>query len=667
MVSLRVFIRKIASVPGTQKADSGLYGFAVAITLVVYGNVSSGTGIDHLGFLDNIIYLLLFFFLFSLLTMIRRNWLRIVALGMFFLINILLAWGNLIYFRFFKIFAPVEVLLQWQDARFAIRAAPLLIRWPDILFMLAAPVVLTLCAIRTVGSSNVDTAKLKRLFLLVPLIAVAFFVHWSHGDYYSFKMNQINPIIDMPRQLLVKRAVERMAMEANMVSNAMISAGSIYENCGDPQYLLLKKPKKGFQPLYQWQGRNPNIVLIIVESLQASEMGAYNDGRRSYTPNLDLMAAQGLKFSNFYSNGSMSQGGEMAILSSLYQDVRTGRRRLKVRTKGMPAYLKEVGYSTLSVSGFNEAVDLDSRKSLGIDEQYGTVPSQYQKVGVVGLGPADEDLFDYALALMSARTEPFFAEILTLSSHADSFKVLPSYVPTTTAEGDDRYKEYSSGYYYADYAIGRFMRQAREMDFYKNTIFVITADHGASIMAGGTDSHQLLIREWFRRVPFIIYAPGMIAPAVINTPGSQLDVAPTILDILDIHKITHFNGQSLLRPIPADRQIYMPIHGPQQGSIRIGNNYCYLKSIAGGETVVRPFLDHADKDDYFCFEYSGDLLLTDGDLSGLSPLSPSRRERLISTIRGLSGLSHYLSRNDLIWPDHGVDQKCGVKKAISSH
>jgi phosphoglycerol transferase MdoB-like AlkP superfamily enzyme len=100
---------------------------------------------------------------------------------------------------------------------------------------------------------------------------------------------------------------------------------------------------------------------------------------------------------------------------------------------------------------------------------------------------------------------------------------------------------------YTDYAIGRFIEEARAKPWFKDTLFVIVADHCASA-AGKT---KLPVKGY--RIPLIFYAPDMLPAGVYRKVMSQIDIPPTLLDVMHKKGDEHFFGDSLFEhePMPA--------------------------------------------------------------------------------------------------------------------
>jgi phosphoglycerol transferase MdoB-like AlkP superfamily enzyme len=96
------------------------------------------------------------------------------------------------------------------------------------------------------------------------------------------------------------------------------------------------------------------------------------------------------------------------------------------------------------------------------------------------------------------------------------------------------------GVKFTDFAIGKFLEAAQKKPWFDNTIFVIVADHCHS-SAG--KNH---IPVWKYHIPLIIYAPKIIAPQKIDRVGGQIDVAPTLLSLMNFRYKSQFLGRNLL-------------------------------------------------------------------------------------------------------------------------
>jgi phosphoglycerol transferase MdoB-like AlkP superfamily enzyme len=152
-------------------------------------------------------------------------------------------------------------------------------------------------------------------------------------------------------------------------------------------------------------------------------------------------------------------------------------------------------------------------------------------------GACDEDAFNWSLDEADksfAAGKPFHHFIMTTSNHR----------PYTWPSGkiDPKLKNREGGVAYTDFAIGAFLKAAESKPWFKNTIFVIVADHCASV-AG---KQELEIRKY--EIPLFIWAPGLIKPQVFEPMMSQIDTAPTLLGLMNISYTSRFVGSDVLKP-----------------------------------------------------------------------------------------------------------------------
>jgi phosphoglycerol transferase MdoB-like AlkP superfamily enzyme len=129
--------------------------------------------------------------------------------------------------------------------------------------------------------------------------------------------------------------------------------------------------------------------------------------------------------------------------------------------------------------------------------------------------------------------QPFFAHIMTTSNHR----------PYTYPEGRIDIPSKTGrlgGVKYTDYAVGRFIGAAKEKPWFRDTLFVIVADHTHN----GRGKQELPPAAY--HIPLLVYSPAHVAPQTIDSVASQIDVAPTILGLLGMSYQSRFFGQDIL-------------------------------------------------------------------------------------------------------------------------
>lgn len=293
-----------------------------------------------------------------------------------------------------------------------------------------------------------------------------------------------------------------------------------------------------------------NVVLISVESLSASFMAHFGN-TLGITPNLDSLADKGILFTQLYASGTRTVRGleslSLAIPPTPGQSIvkRPNNEGLfslgnVFKSKGYTTQFIYGGYSYFDNMGYffanngYQAIDRDSLKKEEI---------HYENIW----GVADEDLFTLSLREMDKNYQigkPFFSHVMTVSNHR----------PYTYPEGRIDIASHTSragAVKYTDYAIGKFIREAQNKAWFKNTIFVIVADHCAS-SAGKV---ELPVDKY--HIPMIIYSPGNVAPQRFERLTAQIDIAPSILGLLNFNYRSKFFGYDIFRLEPGRERAFI--------------------------------------------------------------------------------------------------------------
>jgi phosphoglycerol transferase MdoB-like AlkP superfamily enzyme len=155
---------------------------------------------------------------------------------------------------------------------------------------------------------------------------------------------------------------------------------------------------------------------------------------------------------------------------------------------------------------------------------------------------SDEAIFDKALAQMDslhATGRPFYTLVLSVSNHR------PYTYPAGRIAADPNEKKRINVVQYADWALGRFVRQARTHAFFDSTVFVLMGDHGPRVYGAA----EIPLPSY--SVPVVFYAPGIIPAGVrLGELASSMDVPPTVLGLLGGDYDTKFFGRDVLAPQP---------------------------------------------------------------------------------------------------------------------
>jgi len=270
-------------------------------------------------------------------------------------------------------------------------------------------------------------------------------------------------------------------------------------------------------------------------------MGSNGDAR-NLTPNLDALRRESLYFNNFYATGTRTDRGLEAITLSIPPT--PGRSIVKRigRESGYASLGQQLtarGYDAVFVYGgrgyFDNMNAFFSGNGYRIVDQSSIDESEISFKNAWGM--ADEDLYRQTLKLADAdhaKQQPFFLQLMTTSNHR------PYTYPEGRIDipsGDGR----EGAVKYTDHAIAQFLQAAKHKPWFDNTLFIFVADH----TAGSAGVEDLPVSNY--QIPLWIYAPKLIAPREDAKLASQIDLAPTVLGLLNLDYTSTFFGRDLLK------------------------------------------------------------------------------------------------------------------------
>ena len=345
--------------------------------------------------------------------------------------------------------------------------------------------------------------------------------------------------------------------------------------------------------------RAPNIILIMLESLGASRVGAYNNPLET-TPNLDMMADNGWFFPNFYVPVSGTSRTVFASITGLpdVSSVKTATRNPLIAEQRIALnYLTdhEKFYFIGGSAGWANMSALIQNSIKGVklyQEGMFTEPL----VDVWGI--SDLGLFREVDRILSKQPKdrPFFAYIQTAANHRpftvpeenDGFQVDDLPEEEVKPHGFKSTAQYNA-VRLLDFNIGRFLEMAKDSGYLDNSIFVVFGDHNNRIT---TTPHMEPFYELLDldglHVPFMIYAPGYLEHRVVEDAVSLVDVIPTMAGWLGIDYVNSTMGRDINGPVPeGERVVYTQTSGKRAPVIgAITKNYMLRMQHDGSEAKL---------------------------------------------------------------------------------
>lgn len=294
--------------------------------------------------------------------------------------------------------------------------------------------------------------------------------------------------------------------------------------------------------------RRLNIFLVMVESLSADFLGTFGNAE-NLTPNLDRLAEQSMLFTNLYATGTRTTRGLEAVTLSIPPTPgRSIVKRIGHETNlwSIGNVLKQKGYDVEFIYGgrgyFENMNAFFAGNGYGIIDQSSTPNDEMGFTNAWGM--ADDDLYNQAIKAADAAysaEKPFFFHLMTTTNHRpytypDGRIDIPS--------GSGRFGAVK----YTDWAIGQMIEQARKKPWFQDTLFVIMADH----TSGSAGKVALPVPKY--HIPMLIYSPEHIAAQKVDALSSQIDVAPTLLALLNMDYESAFFGKNILTMRPQDER-----------------------------------------------------------------------------------------------------------------
>jgi membrane-anchored protein YejM (alkaline phosphatase superfamily) len=336
----------------------------------------------------------------------------------------------------------------------------------------------------------------------------------------------------------------------------------------------------------------PHVFIIFWESLSNNYRQKIHETKGEYTPFYKSLTKKGIFFDHFYGNSIQTSRGQFATLCSKLPS--SGRKIFKAYAHHdftcLSDVLKTQGYTNLFFKAYR-LIDFDNTRDFmerhnfdhikGMSEEFVT---EEDKKYIWGWGLQDDVFYKKYFRYLDKIHEngetkgPYFTSLTTVSSHM-SFENVPYEKRELYPNAKNIPEHYGNAIRLSDDYLKIFFEELGKRDYLKNSIVVILGDHSWPLGEHGYYYNIASFFEEFYRTSAVILWPNHIKEKVIKSPSSQLDIAPTLLDLLGIEKEKSFMGSSGLDPFPEGRSIYQiqPYSGSYLGIVRWPYKYVYHK------------------------------------------------------------------------------------------
>jgi arylsulfatase A-like enzyme len=281
-----------------------------------------------------------------------------------------------------------------------------------------------------------------------------------------------------------------------------------------------------------------SVLLVTLDTTRADRLGCYGADRAT-TPNLDALAKEGVRFDEAISPAPLTLPSHASLMTGLVPRRHGVRNNALFRLGDEPDVLAE----TLSRNGYRTAAFVSAAvldRITGIDRGF----EHYDDTVRVGSRQAfnyeeraASQTTDAALGHIDELEGPFFLWVHYFDPH------LP-YVPPPPF--DERFPDrpYDGEIAFMDDQVGRLLKAVRART--ESLLIVVAGDHGESLGEHGEDAHGVFVYQATQRVPLIVAGPGVPRGKVVDQRVGLVDVAPTVLDLLDLPPLPDTDGRSVV-------------------------------------------------------------------------------------------------------------------------
>jgi len=347
--------------------------------------------------------------------------------------------------------------------------------------------------------------------------------------------------------------IPKLNLYVSKMNGFKISAGMLV------LVILLNSVNFFYQP--STKADRPNIILISIDTLRADHLGSYGYERNT-TPNIDLLARDGVLFLNTVAQAPWTLPSHMSLFTGLYPSthgVMNEYSKLNDEHLTVAEILQNAGYET---TAFTDGAYLS--------RQFGY--QGFDRFDDTGNGI--ESIYNKAVNwLKKGRSRPFFLFLHTYQVHAP-YDPPPAYdiysdknyrgIVKVSGNSNDYYKDikpimttedyhyvidkYDGDINYTDHFLGKLFNDLKELGIYDNSIIIVTSDHGENFLdhpAYNIDHKELY--EEIIKVPLIVKGTSLFPKnQIISDQVETIDIMPTLLELLGIPSAQKVDGQSLV-------------------------------------------------------------------------------------------------------------------------
>lgn len=450
------------------------------------------------------------------------------------------------YFRYFKDLLSIPVIKNGfllGDVKSSVNS---IFKIQDLLYFSDFLVIIPLMKIRKhFNFANISFVKRLAITFSILIIAV------STNSYYFYELSK-----EQPRLISTMYNKVYIEKKLGLINTHGIDIFNTLKNDASRKMAISKTKEEEIQNYLQANttesstalkgvGKGKNLIMIQVEALQNFVINAKVNGEE-ITPNLNKLASQSKYFDNYYYQVSSGGTSDAEFLSnnSLYPSPSGAAYYMYYDNdyNSIAKVLKTQGYSTNVFHGYKETFWNRNimYKAEGFDNYYSE--KNFNIDETVGLGLSDKSFLNQTVEKLKTMDKPYFSFIITLSSHFP-FDDTEHYGDFNTGKYENTLLgNYIKAIHYTDEQLGMFLQKLDDEGISKDSIIVLYGDHNAIPKENEKDLADFMgiqnmnELEWakLQKVPMMIHFPSNEYAEVNHITSGQIDLYPTLCNILDI-------------------------------------------------------------------------------------------------------------------------------------
>ena len=468
-------------------------------------------------------------------------------LRFFYISNILvssLIISDIVYYRYFKDLISIFVLVNSLQLGAVTSSVTGLIKPTDFLLFID---IIPLFFLKKLYKSDVPNIKIKKLkpIVFAVLMTVAVITEWTNFSHLSKAQPQL--LTNMYNKSYISKSLGNINYHFVDTYNYLTSFISRrVPLSGEKEkavYTYLDRNKNEASN-YNASYKGKNLIMIQVEALQGFTINNKVNGQE-ITPNLNKFINKSMYFNNIYyqvATGGTSDA-EFMTNNSLYPASSGSAYFLYAGNKfnSLGSRLKKSGYNAEVLHGYRESFWNRNvmYKAESFDHFYGEKSFNIDEK--IGLGLSDKSFLNQSVKRLQSFKEPYYSFLITLSSHYP-FDDVKHYGDFNTGNLENTFLgNYLKAAHYADEQLGMFLNSLDREGILKNSVVVIYGDHNAITRSNeGPLLNFLGIKDtelnWNlqQKIPLIIHVPDEKLTGTNDILGGQMDVMPTILNLLGV-------------------------------------------------------------------------------------------------------------------------------------